>query len=89
MNRKLLILTVFLFIVACSTKKKDNQQNKTGTTFIDSTDFKYFGLENFDIQEWFDGKLKLKSLNKEQAKGMSRLTLIITNSIKFKKMTIN
>lgn len=68
MNRKLLILTVFLFIVACSTKKKDNQQNKTGTTFIDSTDFKYFGLENFDIQEWFDGKLNLKSLNKEQAK---------------------
>ena len=68
MNRKLPILIIFLFIVACSTKKKDISQDKSGTTFIDSTDFKYFRLENFDIQDWYDGKLNLKSLNNAQAK---------------------
>tara|TARA_R110001606_G_scaffold374855_1_gene532875 strand:- start:156 stop:764 length:609 start_codon:yes stop_codon:yes gene_type:complete len=67
MNRNLLFLPIFLLVVACSTKKKDLKQVKPDNTFIDSTDFKYFGLENFDIQDWYDGKVKLKSLTKAQA----------------------
>lgn len=65
MNRKLLLFSILFFIVAYSTKKKDAQKEKSESNFIDSTDFKYFGLKEFDIQDWYDGKIELKSLTKK------------------------
>ncbi|WP_108246966.1 hypothetical protein [Muricauda brasiliensis] len=68
MNRKLLFLLFFGFIVSCTSKKKELQKDKPNNIFIDSTDFKFFQLEKFDIQEWYNGNLKLKPLTKDQAK---------------------
>jgi len=35
--------------------------------FIDSTDYKYFGLDKFNIQDWYEGKIELKVLSKKEA----------------------
>ena len=68
MNQKLLFLLIFGFIVSCTSKKKELQKDKPKHIFIDSSDFKFFRLEKFDIQEWYNGSLKLKPLTKAQAK---------------------
>ncbi|MBT2162258.1 hypothetical protein [Zobellia barbeyronii] len=58
---------LFLFIVSCSINKKNSEKSESESNFIDSTDFKYFGLKKFDIQDWYDGKIELKTLSKEDA----------------------
>lgn len=63
----LFIYLFLLFIVSCSNNKKDSQKSETESPFIDSADFKYFGLKKFDIQDWYDGKIELIPLSKEDA----------------------
>ncbi|MCM4174311.1 hypothetical protein DHD32_22875 [Arenibacter sp. TNZ] len=66
MNRILRFSIILLFTVGCSTKKKDPPKYKSESAFIDSTDFKFFGLKEFDIHKWYDGEVKLKALTKNQ-----------------------
>ncbi|MDO6518512.1 hypothetical protein [Zobellia uliginosa] len=67
MDRLLNLFLISLFIFGCSNKKKVSQNDVSNSTFIDSTNFKYFGLEEFNIDKWYEGKVKLKSLTKKQA----------------------
>ncbi|MBA6316963.1 hypothetical protein [Cellulophaga baltica] len=67
MNRLINLFLISVFIFGCSNKNKTSQKDVSNSIFIDSTDFKYFGLEEFNIEQWYEGKVKLKSLTKKQA----------------------
>ncbi|EWH12567.1 hypothetical protein KLA_14318 [Cellulophaga geojensis KL-A] len=67
MYRLLNLFLISLLIFGCSNRKKGSQNDISNSIFIDSTDFKFFGLEEFNLEEWYEGKVKLKSLTKIQA----------------------
>lgn len=60
-------MLILILNFGCLGQSKNTNPTPLNSDFIDSTRFKYFGLEEFDIQDWHEEKVELKTLTQKEA----------------------